>query len=1042
MKITNLKIDRFGVWENLELPLDPHRMTVLYGPNETGKTTIRRFIEEMLYGLTPPAISPDKSTRWGGSLNFLAQQDEYQITRHLDAHGQEHVSLLDPRDVPMSLERMSEYRGQQSREVFRSIFGVGLREIQELSTLQGDEVSRRLYGTSLGPIGRKILYSRQAINNSYNSLLGNDGLSGSLFELGKKKRVLEAQSQAIKDQKTRYLTLASDIQEYEDQLDSLKQRQQGLQQELHAYEYLQRVWPVWRRERMLTTELDKLPRGGRVSEKSLVKLNRYEQEIRQLDQKLTSLRREYDLLKVEFSKQKIPAHFWEHLGSIQSLVDQKQWLHDSERRISDLQSDQSLQELELREKISLLGQNWNINRLIKVDTSPDANFRLVQGARRYQVALGRRARFRRKYQKFSDQVHQQQVRLQEDLKRLRIESIEKTMPLVQQRIDKLDERSRLRQLEAELAQKEQTIQRQLQRLEARVELPWWGTLLLWTFALSGLFLIVGGLIRGVDTAWYIGLIYMLTGVMCGGLTFALKTHFEHGVDQQIQQLQQDLLQIEQSQQQVERTIERLGNLGLPRVDPERTTPEIAALKSSHQLLTELQGLAAQQKKLHTQRQTLSQLRSKLPLYQREANASRQAWCDLLKKIGLDETINMKEAMTIWQKAYEAQKTRTILDQTQRHLLEQKESLKTFRTRIEQLAARLSQGQNAPNAFSNHSALDLLAGWDQQLQRLSGYRLTSESFRTRYKTLRQEFLMTTRHKGKFIRARKRLFARAGVSSREQLEHILKQLERAQLLRQNLSETREELRAISSATPELAITEHDLLHFNENDNRQRITTFKQELKDIDQDQFQLHEQIGQLTQQQKQLLLDRSEVEVRYELAQVEGQIQVGLEEYLATQLAGEGIRELQKKLERTAQSKSLRDASRHFERLSQGKYNNLWSPIGSMELQVDTPKHQSFSVNQLSDGTREQLFLAVRLAMMDEMFRKGIELPVVMDDILVNFDRERSQHAIQSLCEFAQDERQVLFFTCHEHIVDMFAEQGVDIVDLEHLAKDQSQRLAG
>ena len=54
------------------------------------------------------------------------------------------------------------------------------------------------------------------------------------------------------------------------------------------------------------------------------------------------------------------------------------------------------------------------------------------------------------------------------------------------------------------------------------------------------------------------------------------------------------------------------------------------------------------------------------------------------------------------------------------------------------------------------------------------------------------------------------------------------------------------------------------------------------------------------------------------------------------------------------------------------------------------------------------------------------LPLVLDDVLVNFDGERAVHAAQTLKTFAELGHQVMMFTCHEHIVEIFHEIDVEV----------------
>jgi hypothetical protein len=61
---------------------------------------------------------------------------------------------------------------------------------------------------------------------------------------------------------------------------------------------------------------------------------------------------------------------------------------------------------------------------------------------------------------------------------------------------------------------------------------------------------------------------------------------------------------------------------------------------------------------------------------------------------------------------------------------------------------------------------------------------------------------------------------------------------------------------------------------------------------------------------------------------------------------------------------------------------------------------------------------VRLALVATFARRGVNLPMVLDDVLVNFDVGRAQKAAEVLTEFAAAGHQLLFFTCHEHIWNM------------------------
>ena len=77
---------------------------------------------------------------------------------------------------------------------------------------------------------------------------------------------------------------------------------------------------------------------------------------------------------------------------------------------------------------------------------------------------------------------------------------------------------------------------------------------------------------------------------------------------------------------------------------------------------------------------------------------------------------------------------------------------------------------------------------------------------------------------------------------------------------------------------------------------------------------------------------------------------------------------------------------------------------------------------MSRGTREQLYFAMRLGLIQVSETKSEPMPVVMDDILVNFDDDRRPAAIEGLAEFSAD-RQVIVLTCHKNTFDIYESFG-------------------
>jgi uncharacterized protein YhaN len=88
------------------------------------------------------------------------------------------------------------------------------------------------------------------------------------------------------------------------------------------------------------------------------------------------------------------------------------------------------------------------------------------------------------------------------------------------------------------------------------------------------------------------------------------------------------------------------------------------------------------------------------------------------------------------------------------------------------------------------------------------------------------------------------------------------------------------------------------------------------------------------------------------------------------------------------------------------------------------------VEGMSDGTRDQLYLALRLATLEQYLANHEPLPFIVDDILIQFDDQRAEAALQVLAELSA-KTQVLFFTHHWRLVELAKKlPGHDVVKIQ------------
>jgi uncharacterized protein YhaN len=122
--------------------------------------------------------------------------------------------------------------------------------------------------------------------------------------------------------------------------------------------------------------------------------------------------------------------------------------------------------------------------------------------------------------------------------------------------------------------------------------------------------------------------------------------------------------------------------------------------------------------------------------------------------------------------------------------------------------------------------------------------------------------------------------------------------------------------------------------------------------------------------------------------------------------------------REHQDPVLRIASRYFSELTCGAYEGLKTDLDDSGRPILTGSSQDGrykTVDQMSSGTRDQLYLALRLATLEWRLEKHQPMPFIADDLLVNFDDARSDATLRALSKLGL-KNQVILFTHHRQIV--------------------------
>ncbi|MDB4974758.1 MAG: uncharacterized protein JWN48_3099 [Myxococcaceae bacterium] len=139
---------------------------------------------------------------------------------------------------------------------------------------------------------------------------------------------------------------------------------------------------------------------------------------------------------------------------------------------------------------------------------------------------------------------------------------------------------------------------------------------------------------------------------------------------------------------------------------------------------------------------------------------------------------------------------------------------------------------------------------------------------------------------------------------------------------------------------------------------------------------------------------------------------------------------------THQQPVLKRAAELFPRLTQHRYAGLTVEYDDRDepvLSCVLAGGHTVRIDALSDGTRDQLYLALRIASIEQYFEGRPPLPLILDDALIHFDDPRAAAALEVLGELTRH-TQVLFFTHHKRMVELasatLGDAGVQLHELQ------------
>ena len=1027
MKIREIYIDGFGQFAGRKFgPLD-RPVTVFFGPNEAGKSTLLEFIRTVLFGFRPRKSNypPLAGGRHGGSVTLVSQDGHRSIVSRLKGARSGKVTLKSDTGAPQDETLLAQMLGNNSRDVFEQVFAFTLDELHSSELLKDANVNNQIYSAGMGVTSLPNVM--KSIGDERRTLFLKGGHKQKIYNVHKVLQDIDGKLREIEENAGRYGDLFTRQQQVETELESLAACRREIRSRLDHQKRLQSAWDPWNDMVSIQQEIASLPDIDNFPVDGISRMET-------LEERVSNARREYEHAEAGVAEAEGAAEIQveheailQHSSAIRRLQEGRTDFNGLIKDLPERWAELRERERTLAETLRDLGQDWNETRLDEFDFSIAVRQEIGEHReKRRDVSdvLSRHRSFHDQNELSLEEAIAAEERADRELQSfngpsLDTEQIRLCRNLIRTTRSRVNELDRQRQYALNL-------QSQLDSLE-RMELPPGGadrSRAVAAVSLAvGIALVVGGAVFG-GMALYIGI---AAAVALGGLAIYLfmsgKTSLAGtGESPLASPIRESLRRAHTDMQSLHsRMMQEAAPLELEKIDESSILAAEESVDKEERRLhewTRLSEAVVTAKELTSQRRTrVEGSAAAVEDVERQLVSAQSEWQHWLKSRGLLDTYTPETAdvlqkqielgrswlgeVRIWQ-----QRIEDIENDIARHVAD-----------VEPLAAAYDV------TFDRNDARAVVAAADRLVELYEEVRESERSRTSAQKELEAAKRRLQERRGELQQARdelERLFRSGGAGNAEEFRVRAKQTEKRAELDSNAWTALDQLQRLSGPGEPLKSLKTDLQSTD-------LQTITGEIASLEEEQASVGAQHDELLTKRGSIQAELDNLEGEEESSRLRMQRNILLEQlrghardWSRLTLAQNLLHEARGKFERERQPQVVRHAQKVFAAITEGRYRQVYAPLGEQTISVMDADRRSKQPSELSRGTREQLFLALRFGLIRELGQRTEPLPVIVDEVLVNFDPDRALRAAVAFTELS-DTNQVLVFTCHPTVVKMFCD---------------------
>ena len=1035
MKLKELHVDGFGHFrDHVVGPLDSN-VTVLHGPNEAGKSTLLAFIRTILFGFPSRGrdsyYPPLAGGRHGGRITLIDDDGgSFTLERFAGPRGGR-PALRTESGTPETLERLI---GHATLNLFSNVFAFSLDEIQSEGLMSDSEVSGRLYSVGMG--ASSLPEFRQSLDGRRDSLFRPRGSAQKIPKLLSELGEIDERLRAIQGNADEYRSLTARQEMILRELNEANKEISGLSVRHSEVNKLLEGWDDWVVLVGLETQLRELPEIERFPESAIERLEAIEQRVRQATEDHDDAERE--LIQIsEAAETPIPGEkLLEDRKEVEHVRDRRSSYDDSVRDLPERQAELAAQETSMTKQLRDLGPGWDESRLDEFETSmvyrqevETFRQRLADLSARVRSATEQLERERSEVVERGAAVEQAQSRVPSEQPALSGPDIDLRRSALRTARSRLNDQQRaglnLENLQAQLASLaggDEPAGMVSDRSSALLPL---------LLGIPGIALIVAGFFVGGDS--------LLLGAVAGvvllgaaaylfarsrGASAPAESPLAAAVARRVSEAEVDLRKAGDT---LVEAAQPLDLAGLPTADVldnveaqlEAASGALAAWDESNGRVEEAKlALEAQERRAERAEQLLTSTVE-------SQTAARDEWRQWLRRRGLDGSLAPEGVVEL---TGHIETTRAVLESVRgmrRRVSAIEVDIDDFRQLVEPLAER--HGIPVVDASHQHvraaadTLIDRLEETRTQVSARELARRQEEQQGQRLEQLDQRLKLATQDLAE-------LLAAGDAEGAEDFRHRAAQYTQRQELETQRNERLGSLSRLSGPDDRLAAFRDSLAAFDQNLLQNRSTELSEKIEALNTRRDELNQEHGSNAAEIDSLASEEESAELRMRRNRLMEQLTEDAREWSRLTVAGVILERTQRKFEQERQPSVIRHAEEFFSNVTGNRYTRLFAPVGEQAITVTDSSGRNRRPNELSRGTREQLYLALRFGLIREFGEHAERLPVVVDEALVNFDPERASLAAGAFARLAET-NQVLVFTCHRTIADTFADVGAQVSEI-------------